>query len=60
VRKPVVCLLLLVAACHDHEPPAPTAEQSDQLNNAEDMLNGMTTNEEGPTDRSAGPSNRSD
>ena len=40
--------LLLLAACRDQRPPAPTAEQSDQLNEAEDMLNDMANNEEGP------------
>jgi hypothetical protein len=52
--------LLLLAACHDRRPPAPTAQQSEQLNDAEDMLNDMAANEEGPADRSAGPSNSSD
>jgi hypothetical protein len=52
--------LLLLAACHDRRPPAPTAQQSEQLNDAEDMLNDMAANEEGPADRSAGPSNQSD
>ena len=50
---------LLLAACHDHHPPAPNAQQSDQLNEAETMLNGMAHNEEGPADRSASPSNQS-
>ena len=54
----IVCVLLL-AACKDERPPAPTAEQSQQLNNAEDMLNSMATNEEGPEQR-PGPSNSSD
>jgi hypothetical protein len=53
-----VCVLLLLTGCHDKRPPAPTQEQSAQLNDAEDMLNGMG-NEEGPANRSAGPSNRS-
>jgi hypothetical protein len=58
--KPLsVCVLLLLAACHDRGPPAPTAQQSDQLNDAENMLNAMSQNEEGPADRSAGPSNQS-
>jgi hypothetical protein len=55
----IFCGLLLVAACHEKRPPVPTAEQSAQLNDAEDMLNGMG-NEEGPADRSTGPSNSSD
>jgi hypothetical protein len=60
VRKLIVCALVLVAACRDERPPAPTQEQSAQLNDAEDMLNGMGRNEEGPMDRSTGPSNSSD
>jgi hypothetical protein len=51
---------VLLAACRDERPPAPTSRQSDQLNEAEDMLNGVAQNEEGPADRSASPSNRSD
>jgi hypothetical protein len=55
----VLLLALLLSACHDKRPPQPTAEQAAQLNDAEDMLNGMG-NEEGPADRSTGPSNNSD
>ena len=51
----LVPAVLLVGACHDRRPPAPTAEQSQQLNDAEDMLNGMAANEEGPGGRAAGP-----
>jgi hypothetical protein len=62
---------LLLCACRKEEPAAPTAEQSAQLNDAEDMLNNAA-NEEGPADqgpdrsstsmgtRSTGPSNHSD
>jgi hypothetical protein len=50
---------LLLTACHERRPPAPSAEQSEQLNDAEGMLNDMAANEEGPADRSAGPSSRS-
>ena len=39
--KHFVCVLLLLTGCHDKRPPAPTQEQSAQLNDAEDMLNGM-------------------
>ena len=55
-----LCLLLLLGACRDQRPPGPTAEQSAQLNEAENMLNAEGANEEGPADRSAGPSNASD
>ena len=50
-------LALMLCACRDQRPPAPTSEQSQQLNEAEDMLNDVATNEEGPADRSTGPSN---
>jgi hypothetical protein len=52
-------VFLLLAACKEQSPPAPTTEQSDQLNEAEDLLNNVGNNEEGPADRSAGPSNQS-
>lgn len=32
-------LALVLAACGEQRPPAPTAEQNDQLNEAEEMLN---------------------
>ncbi len=57
--KQLLFLVLLLAACRDQRPPPPTAEQSDQLNEAEGMLN-AEANEEGPANRSAGPSNSSD
>jgi hypothetical protein len=60
VKYFLVCVLLLMAACHDRRPPAPSAHQSEQLNEAEDMLNAMAENEEGPEANAAGPSNRSD
>jgi hypothetical protein len=59
MKYATLCLILL-AACHKEQPVRPTAEQSAQLNDAEDMLNGVAANEEGPADRSTGPSNSSD
>ena len=59
MKRLLTSALLILAACKDKQPPAPTAEQSSQLNEAEDMLNDMAKNEEGPADRSAGPSNQS-
>ena len=59
MTKFLLLSLLLVAACKDHRPPAPSAEQSQQLNEAENMLDNMA-NEEGPADRSTGPFNQSE
>ena len=56
MRKIIVCVLLLAAACKDQRPPAPTAEQSQQLNEAEDLLDNMASNEEGPEANASGPS----
>ena len=55
----MICALLLLCGCKDQRPPQPTAEQSAQLNEADDMLNGMDRNEEGPEQR-PGPSNSSE
>jgi hypothetical protein len=60
VKRIAACLLLATAGCRDRSPPAPTAEQSAELNEAEDMLNAEAANEEGPADRSTGPSNASE
>lgn len=53
-------LALLLAACRNEAPPAPTSEQTEQLDEAEAMLNELAANEKGPADRSAGPSNSSE
>jgi hypothetical protein len=58
MTKFVLVSMLLLASCREQQrPPAPTAEQSQQLNEAENMLDNMAANEEGPADRSTGPSN---
>ena len=60
MRVALLCALLFLAACRKDEPPTPTRQQSDQLNDAEDMLNGMAQNEEGPEANASSPSNSSD
>jgi hypothetical protein len=60
VRRWILCFVILLAACRDQRPPAPTEEQSAQLNEAESMLNDVARNEEGPEDRSSSPSSSSD
>ena len=47
--------LMLLAACRDAQPPLPTSEQSDQLNEAEAMLNELG-DEKGPEAKPPGPS----
>jgi hypothetical protein len=59
VKQGFLLALVIVSACRDQRPPSPTAEQNQQLNEADAMLNQMA-NEEGPADRSTGPSNNSD
>ncbi|NUQ18528.1 MAG: hypothetical protein HOP95_08770 [Sphingomonas sp.] len=59
MRIALLLIVLLLVSCRKEEPPAPTPEQSAQLNDAESMLNDLAT-EEGPANRSAGPSNSSD
>ena len=56
----ILALAVFVSACRDERPPAPSAEQARQLNEAENMLDNMAANEEGPADRSTGPSQKSD
>jgi hypothetical protein len=60
VTRSVLLIILLRAACRDDRPPAPTAEEAEQLNEVEDLLNQEAENQEGPEDRSPGPSNSSD
>ena len=45
MRLTAIALVLVLAGCGDQRPPAPTPEQNDQLNEAEDMLNEEAGNE---------------
>jgi nitrous oxide reductase accessory protein NosL len=58
--RPALCFFLLLAACNrDEQPQPPTPAESDRLNDAESMLNGLA-NEEGPEAEAPDPSNQSD
>ncbi|WP_283938387.1 hypothetical protein [Sphingomonas alba] len=39
MKKIWFAIALVLAGCGEKRPPAPTAEQNDQLNEAENMLN---------------------
>ena len=60
MKSVIIALTLALGACHKDQPPAPTPEQADQLNEAEAMLNAMAANEEGPETNASSPSNSSD
>ncbi len=60
MKRLLALAILSLAACGENRPPTPTAEQSDQLNEVETMLNAEAANEEGPAPEGTGPSNRSD
>ena len=55
MRTAILSTFLLLAACRDDRPPAPTPEESDQLNEAENLLNAEAADEKGP-ENSSGPS----
>jgi hypothetical protein len=58
--KAWIALAMVLCACREHRPPAPTEEQSAQLNEAENMLDWEAANEKGPEANASGPSNSSD
>ena len=66
MTKYLLAALLVLSACHKDEPAAPTAEQSSQLNDAENLLDTLAQNqegaqnEEGPEANASGPSNSSE
>jgi hypothetical protein len=51
---------MLLCACREQRPPAPTEEQSIQLNEAENLLDEAAAKEKGPEANASGPSNASD
>ncbi len=59
-RFPIL-LFLTLAACHEAHAPAPTAEESARLDEADQELDNLAVNEQGagneqgPADRSTGP-----
>jgi hypothetical protein len=58
VKASLLFIALALAGCRDHRPPAPTADEANQLNEMDDALNGLAANnDEGPAHRSTGPSN---
>ena len=53
MTRAIFPILLLLASCGDDR--APTAEESEQLDEVEELLNQEAENQEGPEDRSPGP-----
>ena len=47
LRASAFAILLLLPGCGDDRPPGPTAEQSDQLNEAENLLNEQAEADQG-------------
>ncbi|MCY7399192.1 MAG: hypothetical protein LH466_10200 [Sphingomonas bacterium] len=56
----VPLLVVMLTACQDQRPPAPTAEDSAALDAAGGMLDNFAVNEKEPVDRSTGSSKSSD
>ena len=57
MKQILLVFALMLSACNrEEQPQAPTAEESDRLNDAESMLNDLT-NEERAAPESTAPSN---
>ena len=59
MKSVIPLLLLATASCGDEAPPTPTSAETEQLDQAENMLNDIAK-EEGPAPDGTGPSNQSD
>ncbi len=59
MRRALPFLLMLVA-CQDQRPPAPTPEEEARLDETDALLDDLAANEAGPADRSTGPAKSSD
>ena len=59
MRTLLLPIALGLAGCGDDRPPPPTAEQAEQLNEAERMLDEAAANEKGP-EQSPGPPRNAD
>ena len=60
MKRSLLPIVVLLTACNrEEQPQAPTAAETEQLNEAEEMLNELA-NEEGPAPQGADPSKRSD
>ena len=56
MKRSLLVVALLAAGCDRDRPPAPTSEQSNQLDEAEAMLDDMAENEEGAAPAGTAPS----
>ena len=60
MKKILLIASLMLASCNrEEQPQAPTAEEAERLNEAEEMLNELS-NEEGLEAEAPSPSNRSE